>query len=397
MPSVSSIAAAAAAAGGAAGAFLGIFHCAKYILRLGNDRTNVQRRITVGRGLLDSFSFGIGIGTAYAAANVAGIVVTGSFHRISSLSLLLPAMRITHAAQFLVDVIQKGQVSESNIIQLASGIAAAAVHRHFFTADSIRPLSDTIITSLSFIAFSHQCHQITKLIFTTKLAHPVSGVVGAVGFAGGLAASLASINAYYAYIFARGSVAALEGRYIGDMMQNASRLGIAFTIIAGISWASINAIIAYRYLQMDMEWKNRHSYAAVAQNASELQMVTAVITGGPLRNFLFYTFGFVMQKIGVNGGSDMQRLCSLFVAIMSAAASTPLFVIAFNDMMDSIDYESDYNSKSSRPTYHITFLGACGSIFGAAAAAHMCGANAPVVAAAAAGAATAVSVSFFLS
>ena len=132
MPSVSFIAA-AAAAGGAAGAFLGIFRCAKYILRLGNYRTIVQRRKTVGRGLLDSLSHGMGIGTAYAAANVAGIVVTGSFDRISSLSLLLPVkkafssyIRITAAAQFLVDVIQKGQVSASNIIQLAVGIAAAA-------------------------------------------------------------------------------------------------------------------------------------------------------------------------------------------------------------------------------------------------------------------------------
>ncbi len=185
------------------------------------------------------------------------------------------------------------------------------------------------------------------------------------------------------------------------MMQNTSRLGIAVTIVAGISWASINAFIAYlRSTKGDGIFSFQdglpvlQAFAFLMQNATEIHMSTAVITGGPLINFLFYTFGFVMQKIGANGGSDMQRLCSLFVAITSAAASTPLFVIAFNDAVDMFDDESDYNSKSSRPMYHIEFLGACGSIFGAAAAAHMCGANAPVVAAAAAGAATAVSVSF---
>jgi hypothetical protein len=210
-------------------------------------------------------------------------------------------------------------------------------------ADITHPLWNTVITSISFIYFSSQHH-------ATKLNHPVFRVVGAVGFAGGLAACVASINAYFTYIFARGSISALEGRYFSDMMQNASGLGIAI----------------------------------------------AIMSGGTLINLLFYSFGFVMQKIGANGeGSDMQRMCCLFIAVGSAAATTPLFVIVLNDAVNEVVKFHDESHDSSK--FSVTFLGACGSIFGAAAAAHMCGANAPVVAAAAAGAAAASTVSFCLS
>jgi hypothetical protein len=344
MPSVSSIAVAAAAAGGAAGAFLGIIRCAKYIFRRGNDCTIAQKKATILSGMVDGL--GLGFVTVGAAANVAGVVVTGNFDRISSLSLLSPHkdlfgnyIRIMAAGQFLVDVIKKGKVSALNIIQIGVGITAAAAYRRL--ADITHPLWNTVITSISFMLISAQHH-------TSKLDHPVFRVVGAVGFANGLAASLASINAYFAYIFARGSISALEGRYFSDMMQNASGLGIAI----------------------------------------------AIMSGGTLINLFFYTFGFVMQKIGANGeGSDMHRMCCLFVAIGSAAASTPLFVIGFNDAANEVVKLSDDNCSK----FSVTFLGACGSIFGAAAAAHMCGANAPVVAAAAAGAAAASTVSFFLS
>lgn len=212
--------------------------------------------------------------------------------------------------------------------------------------DIIHPLWNTVITTVSFFLFSSQ-HHLTPV----TIDHPVFRVVGAVGFAGGVAAILASINAYFAYIFARGSISALEGRYFSDMMQNASGLGIAI----------------------------------------------AIMSGGTLINLFFYTFGFVMQKIGANGeGSDMQRMCCLFVAIGSAAASTPLLVIALNHAVNEVvKFHDESDDDSSK--FSVTFLGACGSIFGAAAAAHMCGANAPVVAAAAAGAAAASTVSFFLS
>jgi hypothetical protein len=71
-----------------------------------------------------------------AAANVAGVVVTGNFDRISCLSLLSPHkdffgnyIRICAAGQFLVDVIKRGEVSALNIIQIGVGIAAAAAYR----------------------------------------------------------------------------------------------------------------------------------------------------------------------------------------------------------------------------------------------------------------------------